>query len=137
MADSAIGAAIRRACGDVIRADVPWTWIPMDLDPSNVLVGGDGVVRFIDVDDSFFGPAPLAMATFVRRCGDASAHRTYEQSWNPPLTGVDWQSFLTAAGVVQTWLGWNRLRQNIERGDVHAALDLVEERIRARLGKAI
>ena len=81
MADSAIAAAIRRACAEAIRADVPQTWIPMDLDPTNVLVDDDNVVRFIDVDDSFFGPAPLAMAVFATRCGDVSAYRGYE-TWS-------------------------------------------------------
>jgi hypothetical protein len=137
MADSAIGETIRRTCAEAIRADVPQTWIPMDLDPTNVLVDDDGVVRFIDVDDSFFGPAPLAMATFAQRFGDAAVYSAYEQSWCQPLTGLEWRGFETVARVVQAWLGWSRLTRNIERGEVYASLDLVSALIRDRLARTI
>lgn len=130
-------ALTRDAATTVSRSVVPHTWIPMDLDPSNVLIDEDGAVRFIDVDDSFLGPAPLALAAFARRCGDASAYRSYEASWSPALTGIEWRSFETVAVVVQAWLGWNRLKRNIERGEVHAPLDVVEVRVRDRLARAI
>jgi hypothetical protein len=137
VADSARGAAIRHACARVMDANVPRTWIPMDLDPANVLVDDDEVVRFIDVDDSFLGPAPLAMATLALRCDGQALYCTYERAWSPPLTGVDWSSFEVAARVVESWLGWQRLERGIERGEVHAALDAVSARVRDRLGRAI
>jgi hypothetical protein len=136
LADAASGAAVRRACATVCGADVPHAWIPMDLDPTNALVDDVGAVRFIDVDDSFFGAAPLAMAAFARRCGGGAGYQEYEQGWSPVLTGIDWTPFEIAAAVVQTWLGWQRLERNIACGDVHASLDRLEERIRARLKRA-
>lgn len=137
LADAAGTAVVTGACGTVAGADIPTSWIPMDLDPTNVLVDDDGGVRFIDVDDSFVGPAPLAMAVLAQRSGDTAALRIYEESWSPPLKGLDWRSVEIAASTVQGWLGWNRLKQNVERGEVYAALDRVEVRIRERLGKAI
>jgi hypothetical protein len=135
--DSACGAVVRRQCAKAMRAEVHQTWIPMDLDPTNVLVDGDGAVRFIDVDDSFVGPAPLAMAILSQRCGGQALYHAYEQSWSPPLTRVDWPAFEVAAKVIESWLGWRRLERNIERGEVHAALDPLAARVRARLDRAI
>jgi hypothetical protein len=135
--DSGLADLIREASAKVMRSAVPQTWIPMDLDPTNVLADAEGVVRFIDADDSLFGPAPLAMAVFARRCGDTAAYRTYEQSWSPSLTGVEWRSIEIGAAVVQVWLGWNRLSRNMERGEVYAPLDLVDMRIRDRLARAV
>ncbi|HTM25622.1 MAG TPA: hypothetical protein VL225_10550 [Vicinamibacterales bacterium] len=135
--DSAMGAAIRRACETTVRAGRPHAWIPMDLDPANVLVDDDGAVRFIDVDDSFFGPAPLAMAILARRSGGGGLYRAYEQSWSPSLRAVDWPAFEIAATVVQFWLGWKRLERNIARGEVFVDRDLVSARMRARLVRAI
>lgn len=135
LGDDAGRATIRRACAAVADADVPETWIAMDLDPTNVLVDDRGAVRFIDVDDSFFGPAPLAMAAVAARCGDASACRAYEESWSPAL-GIEWTSVAIAATVVRAWLGWNRLTRNIERGEVYTALDVVAARIRDRFERA-
>jgi hypothetical protein len=120
-----------------IPANVPDSWIPMDLDPSNVLVDGDGGVRFIDVDDSFVGAAPLAMATLAARCGDRSLYRTYEQSWSPALTGLDWAAFEVTAAVVQAWLGWRRLERHIARGELFVDRELAAARTRARLSRAI
>jgi hypothetical protein len=137
LGDSRSGAIVRRRCAQALRADVPAAWIPMDLDPANVLVGTGDRVGFIDVDDSFLGPAPLAMATLARRCADPTLYRTYERSWSPPLARLDWQDFEVAASVVESWLGWKRLRRNIERGEVFAPLDLVEARVGARLARAI
>ena len=137
LGDSRSGAIVRRRCAQALHADVPTAWIPMDLDPVNILVDAGHRVRFIDVDDSFLGPAPLAMATLARRSADPTLYRAYEQSWSPPLARLDWQDFEVAASVVESWLGWKRLRRNIERGEVFAALDLVEARVRARLARAI
>ena len=123
---------IRRAFHYTRHADLPRSWIPMDLDPSNVLVDG-GDVRFIDVEDSFAGPAPLPMALLTTRCRGPSAYRAYEQSWPPPLERVDWQRLEIAATVVQAWLGWERFVRNVERGEVCAALDRIELIVRERL----
>jgi hypothetical protein len=122
------------ACDWVQRAPVPRTWIPMDVDPTNVLVDGEDV-RFIDVDDSFAGPAPLAIALFARRCGSPPAYRAYEQSWSPPLERLDWQRLETAAVVFDAWSGWQRLQRNVARGEVDAPIDSLEARVRERLAR--
>jgi hypothetical protein len=127
---------IRDACAYARDAAMPHTWIPMDLDPSNVLVH-DGRVRFVDVDDSFVGPALLPIATFARRCGDRAAYRACEQSWSPRLTGIDWRRLEISAAVFQAWRGWERLRWNVEHGEVFAALDALEARVRRRLAREL
>jgi hypothetical protein len=137
LADSRCEAIVRRHCARVTRADVPAAWIPMDLDPTNILIDDEDRVRFIDLDDSFLGPAPLAIATLALRCGDRTLYRTYERSWLPPLTGLDWAAFEMAATVVQSWLGWTRLERNIARGEVFIDRDFAAARIRARLAGAI
>ena len=122
----------------------------MDLDPSNILVDDEGRVRFIDVDDSFLGPGPLALAILAARRGEKpllsargarpsgrAIYRTYEQAWSTPLRHLDWVAFETAATVVQSWLGWTRLERNIARGEVYVDRDLAAERMRQRLAKAI
>jgi hypothetical protein len=133
LADRSRSAAVRQRCAIVSSADVSSAWIPMDLDPTNVLIDDDGRVRFIDVDESFLGPAPLAMALLGQRAGDRSTYRSYEASWTPVMKRLDWRAFETTARVVEAWLGWGRLQRNIARGEVNAARDLVESRIRARL----
>jgi hypothetical protein len=126
---------IRDTYASVQRASLPRAWLPMDLDPTNVIVH-DGDVRFIDVDDSYVGPAPLPIALFARRCGGPPAHRAYQQSWSPPLERIDWQSFEIAAAVFEAWRGWERVRRNVERGEVDAPLDRLETRVRERLARA-
>jgi hypothetical protein len=135
--ESPCGETVRRQCARVTRADVPFTWIPMDLDPTNILVDDEDRVRFIDVDDSFLGPAPLAMAGLAMRCADRTPYRTYERSWSPPLVDLDWVAFETAAAVVQFWLGWQRLEGHLARGEVFVDRDFATARTRARLRKAI
>ena len=135
--DPATTAAIRRACGTTAGAGLPRAWMPMDLDPANVLVDDHGAVRFIDVDDSFFGPAPLAMAILAQRSGGGAPYRAYEESWLPSLRAVDWPAFEIASTVVQFWLGWKRLERNIARGEVFIDGDLASARVRARLIRAI
>ena len=134
--DSSAIAAIREAAFRVMQSSMPRTWIPMDLDPTNVLSGEDGV-RFIDVDESFIGPAPLAMAVFARRCGGANGYRRYQDAWSPPLVNVDWTSVEIASAVFGAWRGWQRVKTNVERGEVHAALDVVSARIHERLARTI
>jgi len=135
--DPATSAAIGRACATTAGAGVPHAWIPMDLDPANVLVDDDGAVRFIDVDDSFFGPAPLAMAILAQRSGGGAPYRAYEQSWSPSLLPIDWPAFEIASTVIELWLGWKRLERNIARGEVFIDRDLASARIRARLVRAL
>ena len=137
LGDSHAAAVVRNACARLAHADLPLTWIPMDLDPANVLTDADGRVRFIDVDDSFYGPAPLAMATYARRGGGGGAYGRYEAAWRGRLTSVDWTMFEVAARVIESRLGWQRIVRNIERREVHAALDLVTNRVRGRLARTI
>lgn len=133
--DRRCGAAIAYALERVVNAPVPESWIPMDLDPTNVLVTGEHV-RFIDLDDSFFGPAPLAMAVFARRCRDESLYAIYQRSWVPPLDAVEWPAFELMATVFESWRGWQRVKRNTERGDVSGALEPATRRIRDRLLRA-
>ena len=133
----AASSLVTDACAHAMSAELPQSWIPMDLDPTNVLADEAGSVRFIDIDDSFVGPAPLAMASFANRCGDRAAYRIYERMWTPSLNAIDWRQLEVAAAVFQAWLGWNRLERNVERGDVDAALDRVEVRIRERLASSL
>lgn len=137
LAGSPSQALVRGHCSNVIDADVPATWIPMDLDLTNILSDGEGRVRFIDLDDSFLGPAPLAMAVLAARCDDRPPYRTYERSWIPPLAPIAWRSFEIAAIVVQAWLGWKHLERNIIRGEVLIDRDFAAERVRRRLARAI
>jgi hypothetical protein len=115
-------------------ANLPESWMPMDLDPSNVLVDGEHV-RFIDLDDSFLGPAPLAMAAFARRSGGdrTAAYHAYERCWPRPLEHLDWPALEDAAIACQAQLGWTRLRLNVERGELHADLDILRRRFPNRL----
>ena len=116
--------------------EVPASWMPMDLDGSNILIDGKHVT-FIDVDDSFLGPAALAMAGYARRCGSgAAAYRAYERAWSPPLTALDWPRLESVALAVQTSLGWARVLRNIERGELHADVDLLRARIHALSARA-
>lgn len=117
---------------------LPDSWMPMDLDPSNVLIDGHEV-RFIDLDDSFIGPAPQAMAAFARRCrrDTAAAYRAYEQSWSPPLEGVDWRGLEDAAMRCQSRIGWIRLVRSVERGELTADPDILRRRIEARLARRL
>lgn len=137
LGDTACGAGVEQGCNYVGHADVPQSWIPLDLDPINVLIDDDGAVRFIDLDDSYFGPAPLAIAAFARRCRNASVYRAYEQAWSPPLQGVDWPAFEIAAAIVGAWLGWKRVKRNTDRGEVHGVLDLATGRLAQRLSALI
>jgi hypothetical protein len=130
---------MRDALAKATAPHVPQSWIPMDLDPTNVL-NDRGRVSFLDLDESFAGPAPLAMAAFALRAGDAAeqAYRAYARSWTPPLRNIDWRSLEIAAAAFQAWRGWRRLTENVARGEVCVALDEVEARILERLvGRAI
>ena len=136
LGDSPESDLVNRAFARLRGANVPVTWIPMDLDSTNVLIDEDRP-RFIDVDDSFLGPAPLAMATLAMRCADRALYPTYQRSWPAALSGLDWWTFETVAAVIQPWLGWTRLERNIRRGEVSVDRDFASSRVRARLSKAI
>jgi len=135
--DSPGREAIGRASTRLRLAGTTPTWIPMDLDATNVLVDECDRARFIDVDDSFLGSAPLAMATLAMRCRDRTVYHTYERTWPAALARLDWPTVETAAAVIHAWLGWHRLERNIARGEVFVDRALATARIRARLVKAI
>jgi hypothetical protein len=133
------GGCVRRietCLSSVLSTRAPRTWIPMDLHPTNALVSADGAVRFIDIDESFFGPAPLAAALFATRSRDASIRAAYERSWSPAFGSVDWAAFEAAAGLVEAWLGWQRLERKVRGGEVHGAFEIATNRIRQRLSSA-
>jgi hypothetical protein len=92
------------------------SWIPLDLAPGNVLLDGD-VVRFIDLDESFIGPAPLGLAMLTRRL-DAN------RSCGP----CD-----IIALVLEAWLGWRRVRAMTARGELVGVLDIARRRLAKRL----
>lgn len=133
VAGSACVPAIAEQTERVKRAAVPESWIPMDLHPTNVLVDGAGQVRFIDLDDSYLGPAPLAMALFAQRCRKTSHYRPYEESWCPALRHVDWPAFEAVAALLDARHGWLRIERYTRSGEVYGALDVAASRIRQRL----
>ena len=129
------------------EADLPRSWIPLDLDAGNVLVDNNSV-RFIDLDDSRIGAAPLALSTLLRRLrrmrdGLASTwidavQRAYEHIWEPPLALHErWPDLETASVLLECCLGWQRLSQKTERGEVHGALGLAATSTAQRLVRAL
>ena len=146
LSSSASATQLERQGHCAITARVPESWIPMDLDPTNVLVDGRGTVRFIDLDDSFLGPAPLAMALFAKRtrglrgfaCASSkSLYDRYERSWPRRLSDVDWPAFEVTATLLEAWLGWQRLERNRRSGHVHGGHGFAEARIRDRLTRCL
>jgi hypothetical protein len=146
LSGAACAEQLERRAHVVMTSSVPESWIPMDLDPTNVLLDGSGTVRFIDLDDSLLGPAPLAMALFAMRArgmravactASRSLCETYERSWAPRLGDVDWPAFEAAATLLVAWLGWQRLERNIRFGQVYAARGLAETRIRDWLTRCV
>ena len=133
LADSPAGLAARERCRRALDSGVKHAWIPMDIDPSNALVDEDAQVRFIDIDESYLGPAPLAMALLARRCGDSRLCRLYEQAWSPPLGDIDWTDFTIAATAIECWRGMLRVDRNSARGELIADVAAVRDRIRDRL----
>lgn len=125
--------SIENALGSVIRSTVPRAWTPLDLHPTNVLMDEDDAVRFIDLDDSFLAPAPLAMAAVVSRAGDRSLYEAYERSWTPRLGDLDWRAFERTAAIIELWLGWRRLLRKAGRGEIAGAVGPAALRVRERL----
>jgi len=119
------------------------SWLPLDLDPGNVLVD-DHDIRFIDLDESYVGPGSLAAATFARRfrslTGGAHAKADLEIRVaharglrSAALCERDWRSFEVLSIVLEMNAGWRRVRRNVERGELTASLDAIEQRIAHRL----
>ena len=132
-----VATTLRRCVEEVAAADVPHTWIPMDLDPGNVLLNAGGGVRFIDLDDSFIGSAPLAMAVLARRCGIGDGLQSYLDAWRPPIERVPWRAFENASALMEAWLGWQRLELNIRRGEMAGALERATASLAARLTRVV
>ncbi|HEX3701861.1 MAG TPA: hypothetical protein VHU82_00930 [Vicinamibacterales bacterium] len=139
--------AIAYACDEVDRAAAPCSWVPMDLDPANVLVDSHGAVRFIDLDDSYRGPSALAMATFARRVrrldverkvSVEALYRAYERSssWSA-LGDRAWRAFEIMSDVLEARLGWERVVRNASRGELHGPLTPVAERLALRLVRGV
>jgi hypothetical protein len=138
-------ARIYAACRDVVSADEPIAWVPLDLDPSNVLLDR-GQVRFIDLEESHRGPAPLAIATFARRFSRLTSARpvpsdfsrriysAYERGRRrPALAPSLWHAFEIVSMLLEMHAGWRRVLRNIERGELHAPLEFIERRLAHRL----
>jgi hypothetical protein len=141
-------ASLTRVCRAVGSADLPHSWIPLDLDAGNVLVD-DASVRFIDLDQSRVGAVPLALSTLLRRltrvpAGSGSppwidaVRRAYEQSWTPCLELRErWSDLETASMLLESHLGWQQLSRKAERGEVHDVLDRAAANTAQRLARAL
>jgi hypothetical protein len=141
--------AIDNARSRLAGVQLPDSWIPMDLDPDNVLVDEDGSVRFIDLDDSFFGPAPLAIATLARRIRRAVRtpefpaltrvlYRAYGGAWpDGALAHCPWRSVEIASVALDAYLGWRRIRRSEELGEITGAVEFARLRAGRPLVHAI
>jgi hypothetical protein len=146
----AVSSAVATACANVSRVDVPASWLAPDLDPTNVVLDGDNV-RFIDLDDAMVGPAPLGMATFVRRCesalrsdprhgdGGASLLDAYGLAWEPnlSLTRAEWKAMALVSQALESRLAWQRVEAKTRRGEVYRCLESARAAIRRGLTKAV
>jgi hypothetical protein len=148
-ADSGDGhdAALARVCRTVNDADLPHSWIPLDLDPGNVLID-DEAVRFIDLDRSRVGAAPLSLSLLLRRLrrirSDSASPqwvevmRAYEQPWTPHLDLREaWSDLEMASVLVESHLSWQELCRKAARGEVYGALDLAATRAAQMLARAL
>ena len=129
--DAPTAQAVADACRRVADS-APWAWIPMDLDCGNVLAPAPDRVVFIDLDDSFHGPAPLAAALFARRLRDASLTRAWAAAWTP-RPDVDWHAADVAAAALEGYLGWRRVLERTRRGEVRGATGVALRVLAARL----
>jgi Ser/Thr protein kinase RdoA (MazF antagonist) len=140
--------AVAKAHQILSAADLPFSWIPLDLDAGNVLIENE-TVRFIDLDDSCVGAAPLALSTLLRRLRRMparsrspmwidEAHRTYEECWAPRLElRGQWPDVEVASLLIECHIGWRQLLQKSERGEVHGALDVAATNTARRLARAL
>ncbi|MCA1584777.1 MAG: hypothetical protein LC791_08405 [Acidobacteria bacterium] len=139
---------VEQASDAVSVAHVSQTWIPLDLDPTNVLLDEEEV-RFIDLDDSYLGPAPLAITTFARRVTRAhvaekgaqvrgAIYRAYDREWSPARRAGDrWPAFEIVSVCLEEYLGWKRLEGKTARGEVSGVLEIARARVGRRLANAV
>jgi len=140
--------AIDRAVDDVVAAGFADRWLPLDLDPANILLDDQDRVAVIDLDDSFVGPAPLAAATLVRRVR-ARARRgatasgadvvrvAYERMSQRPMTPRLWKALDTLAVVIEARLACQRLETARARGALQGPVDILVDRIRTSLVRTV
>jgi hypothetical protein len=107
---------LQSACEAMSDPRIDISWIPLDIAPSNILLHGDAV-RFIDLDESFMGPAPLALAMLARRLGANRGRGPCE----------------VIASVLEAWLGWRRVRAMTAREEVVGVPDIARHRLATRL----
>jgi hypothetical protein len=142
-ASATIGPALDESFDAVTGSNIARSWTPLDLDPSNVFID-ESRVRFIDLDDSFFAPAPLAMAVLaarLRRLGLTSlcglAYRVYETAWRDSgAPSAEWRHFERVAAVAEAYLAWNRALKMTERGEIVDVLDVVRDQMTEALRRA-
>lgn len=150
--DRGLGHAVDplwHACDAIHLAPHATTLIPVDLDPGNVFVDRDHV-RFIDLDAPHWGPAPLALSTFVRRVARLSGNearaseagrivrRVYAERWPEALPALDlWPALDVASAVLEAHLASMRVQSKVRRGELAGVEDLVRTRIAQRLSRAI
>lgn len=138
---------VDRALGEMARTDLPRRWILLDLDPANVIVSSDGEA-FIDLDDSFVGPGPLAAALFARRVAQVSnstrvsfrvayVYEAYEAAARMRLGAQTWRALDIAACATTAYLGWERLCLAASRREICGELTAVRTRLAQKLGAAI
>jgi hypothetical protein len=140
-------AALERISEATIAARCPQTWVPLDLDPTNVLLDGK-YVRFIDLDRSYIGPAFLAFAILLRRverrlpgpefAGEARAAliQAYQNAWSRPLSTAErWPDFHLASALLEAYLGWQQVVALTARGELFDVLDFAGAQVARRLVK--
>src|SRR5262249_5155306 len=136
-------SALEEACTRVARSGHPAAWIWADFDPANVILDADAV-RFVDLDDSALGAAPLAVSTFVERLARrgvgrddrASIYDAYERTWRslPPL---DRRAFEIVSRLIECYLAWRRVVVKTVRGEIFGVASLARERLARSLTAAI
>jgi hypothetical protein len=148
-----IAAHIAATCHDAIDTaertmacvGLPRSWIGLDLDTGNVLVDDDSV-RFIDLDHSRIGSAPLALLTLFRRMRRVTTNQTL-RGWIGPISSTyeheiqlrlteHWPALAFASLLLECHLGWHQLLRKSEQGEVHGALNLGTVRTAQRLQRA-
>ena len=90
-------------------------WAPLDLDPANVFAT-DRAFQYFDLD-AHLAPRPLATAIFRARVGQLEAG----------------DKFRVIAKIVELTMGWERVRRNVDRGELSGYVSTVERRIALRV----
>jgi hypothetical protein len=129
-----LSAPTRRAFEDVMS--LPRCWTPLDLDPSNVFVGGPQV-RYIDLEPRITAMS-IALSVFARRLGATgellqALRRAYESTAGE---AVPWQSVDFVTAITEVVTGWRRLLRNVECGEVSGPLDRVKRVAAKRVASA-